>query len=119
MRFFTCLTAGAAALLLSLTLAGNAPAAPQTEAFTSPENLVAYDGGARYRRPPARQRYAYHRPAPRQHVHHRPPPRRHVHHRPPPPRHHYHRPPPPRHHYHRPPPRSPYYGRPRPRRHYY
>ena len=107
MRFFTCLTAGAAALLLSLTLAGNAPAAPQTDAFTSPENLVAYDGGSRYRRPPPR------------HAYHRPPPPRHAYHRPPPPRHAYHRPPPPRHRYHRPPPPPHYYHRPRHRHHHY
>ncbi len=98
MRFFTSLMAGAAALLLSLTIAGNAPAAPQAEAFSLPENLVAYDGGPRYRRPP-----------PPRHAYHRPPPPRHRYHRPPPPRRYYHRPPPPRRYYHRPRHRHPYY----------
>ncbi len=107
MRFFTSLMAGAVALLLSLTLAGNAPAAPQAEAISLPENLVAYDGGSRYRRPPPR------------HAYHRPPPPRHAYHRPPPPRHAYHRPPPPRHRYHRPPPPPHYYHRPRHRHHHY
>ncbi|MBO4684470.1 MAG: hypothetical protein J5600_03970, partial [Desulfovibrio sp.] len=88
MRFFTNLMAGAATLLLSLTFAGNAPAAPQAEAISLPENLVAYDGGSRYRRPPPPRDY-----------YRRPPPPRHAYHRPPPPPRYYHRPPPPRHAY--------------------
>ena len=54
MRFFSSFMAGAAAFLLGMTIAGNAPAAPQAETFAASETLAACDGGARYLSPPAK-----------------------------------------------------------------